>query len=186
MDGKNKEDKENTSELEEIIVKNIAKSEEKENIKKYISHFDVILGIVKQTSEKYEITEIKEYPSIDVVVEKAVSYSIRSGKYENLFRDYMNIKASDGKDVEIKGKYGDIINLFERVYVALMIIFKPDCIIKSRGLIEKDAEYKEAIKSLESYNSILKQLKSIEPNKKIEDSEVEYCTVKGKDLLEKL
>jgi len=186
--------KESNSELESItnkLAEQINNDPNKESIKEYLSYFNVTFGVVKETAETETSIQIIKYPTIDVYVNKAAAYEINSngikrkdGNY--LFSDTIKINASDGKEAKMSGKVGEVIDFFERVYVALMIIFKPEVIKKKRGILENDSAYEKALSVLNDYNTILGKIEEMIEKNPSKEQKVQYYQVKGTDLLEKI
>lgn len=181
--------------LDDIVDKladNISMSSYKDGFIEHLPYFDVKFGVVKGDSETYVIKEVTIYPSVEIETGKAVSYSIRSNGLERrngdpIFYDSIKITGCDGKDAKIKGKYGDVIGFLERLYVALMIIFKPDVLVKKTGLKENNSKYQAAMRALDEYNNILEQTKEVEESEpELVDKKIEYFEVHGEDLLKKI
>lgn len=181
--------------LDDIVDKlanNISSAGYTDQFKEHLPYFNVKVGVVKGETDTYLIREISVYPSIDVETGKAVSYSIRSNGYRKsngnpLFYDHIKITGSDGKEAKIKGKYGDLIGFLERLYLALMIVFKPEVLVKKNGLRETDPKFHAAYQALEEYNSILEKIRDVEESEpELIDQKVEYFEVHGEDLLKKI
>lgn len=176
--------------LDDIVQTLVDNISQNSQLKEHLPYFNIKAGVVKKETDVFVIREISAYPAIEVETSKAVCYSIRSNglKRSNgrpVFYDTIKIKGSDGKDARIKGSHGDVINFLERLYIAIMVLFKPDVLVKTRGLKETDSKHQAAMQVLEEYNKILETVREISP-KKLGNHEVTYYEVHGKDLLKKI
>lgn len=163
-------------------------------LEEYLPRIHIRLGVVKKTTQKNIIYSIEAYPSIDVKVSKAVSYTINSRGIRKkdgtpLFYDWMNIKGNNSKNASIKGHYGDLYGLLgflERVYLALMIIFKPE-VVSKKGLTEKNNTYNDVMQSLVDYNQSIEHMRNmVERSPELSKKTIIFYEVKGLDLLEKI
>ena len=184
-----KGNKEKNSTIDNIIEKiadKVNKNPDKDRLKEHLGSFNVTLGVVEDTVGTYKVIDVLKYPTVEVYDNSAAAYSVRN---KDLFRDYIFIEGKDGKKAKVEGEFGDKISLARRLKIVLNIIGDSNgkYIVKTRGLREKVPRYQKAMKALNEYTKIIKELKKVDGTVSlIGEEKVIYYQVLGKDVLKEI
>ena len=161
-------------------------------LEEYLPQIHIKLGVVKKTAQKNIVYSVEAYPSIDIEVSKAVSYTVNSRGIRKkdgtpLFYDWIYMKGNNGEKVRIKGHYGDLsglMGILERLYLAVMIVFRPE-IVSKKGLNEKNTKYNDVMQLFADYNQTLEHMRMlVENSPSLAKKTISFYEVRGNDLLE--
>lgn len=179
--------------ITEELAENLSPIQGRE-LEEYLPHIHIKLGVIKKTAQKNIVYSVEAYPSIDIEVNKAVSYTVNSRGIRRkdgtpLFYDWININGNNGEIAHIKGHYGDLsgfMGFLERLYLAVMIVFKPEVVLK-KGLNEKNTKYNAAMQLFADYNHTLEHMRNVvESSPHLSKKTIYFYEVRGQDLLEKI